>query len=297
MDFKTIEIKVDRKQDGSVNVESELTKEVVKKYVLPIIQNNEGWGTKEVTVDNFFTFPKQKIQDILDPTVGFTSFAKCYIALIDNLPAGLIQGDFFSPEDQKNSGHPYMSFLREIFSSPDFYLWKKMIDDKEIEGSFLQKNFLIAKEILALKDIIFSPGIVVRADLQGKKTGLSDYLYQYMEGIGVAWTSNPVVVAKHRKLFKRTTFYPLLGETISSVEDIAMAGCIMADLLNWSEDTWKTMPFGSAHSIYFVQERGQEYLIKAQEKVSKGELTQTDLKRFEWILSQTGVHGALVSMN
>lgn len=297
MDFKTIEIRVERKSDGSVNVESELTKEVVKKYVLPIIQNNEGWGTKEVTVDNFFTFPKQKIQDILDPTVGFTSFAKCYIALIDNLPAGLVQGDFFSPEDQKNSGHPYMNFLREIFSSPDFYLWKKMITDKEIDASSLQRNFQKAREALALNDIIFSPGIVVRADLQGKKTGLSEYLYQYMKGISVAWTSNPVVVAKHRKLFKLTSFYPLMGETIISAEDIAMAGCIMADLLNWSEDTWKTMPFGSAHSIYFVQERGQEYLTKAAEKVSKGELTQTDLKRLEWILSQTGVHGALVSMN
>ena len=94
-------------------------------------------------------------------------------------------------------------------------------------------------------NIMSGYGIVIRPDLQGKKTGIADELYKLAKGyILFGWTSNPAIVAKHRKL-GRTVFYP------TNDYDETADKLVKDSLSSWENDSWKKLKFGVAQSEYF----------------------------------------------
>lgn len=138
-------------------------------------------------------------------------------------------------------------------------------------------------------NIMSGYGIVIRPDLQGKKTGIADELYKLAEGhILFGWTSNPAIVAKHRKL-GRTVFFPTNDYDEFSKE------LVQRSLDDWENDSWKKLKFGVAQSVYFNEKRGEEYLRLAERLFTEGKITQSDCEGLKYIIGIGQAEGAIIT--
>ncbi|MEK7164107.1 MAG: hypothetical protein AAB768_03130 [Patescibacteria group bacterium] len=149
--------------------------------------------------------------------------------------------------------------------------------------------FQAREEMFNNKNIMSGYGIVLRSDLQGKKTGIADELYKLAEGhILFGWTSNPAIVAKHRKL-GRTVFFP------TNEYDEFSKELVQRSLEDWENDSWKKLKFGVAQSVYFNEKRGDEYLMLADRLLSEGKMTKSDNEGLKYIIGLGQAEGAIVT--
>lgn len=138
-------------------------------------------------------------------------------------------------------------------------------------------------------NIMSGYGIVIRPDLQGKKTGIADELYKLAEGhILFGWTSNPAIVAKHRKL-GRTVFFPTNDYDEFSKE------LVQKSLDDWENDSWKKLKFGVAQSVYFNEKRGDEYLEINDKLFAEGKITESDHEGLKYIIGLHQAEGAIIT--
>lgn len=138
-------------------------------------------------------------------------------------------------------------------------------------------------------NIMSGYGIVIRPDLQGKKTGIADELYKLAEGhILFGWTSNPAIVAKHRKL-GRTVFFP------TNECDEFSKELVQKSLDDWENDSWKKLKFGVAQSVYFNEKRGDEYLRLAERLFTEGKITESDCQGLKYIIGLGQAEGAIIT--
>jgi len=57
------------------------------------------------------------------------------------------------------------------------------------------------------------------------------------------------------------------------------------------------LEFGAKRSIYFIKDRGDEYLKLAMEMRDAKKITELDEKRLRYCLSQKSCAGAIISWN
>lgn len=138
-------------------------------------------------------------------------------------------------------------------------------------------------------NIMSGYGIVIRPDLQGKKTGIADELYKLAEGHTLfGWTSNPAIVAKHRKL-GRTVFFP------TNEYDEFSKELVQKSLNDWENDSWKKLKFGVAQSEYFNEKRGDEYLELNDKLFAEGKIIESDHEGLKYIISLLQAEGAIIT--
>mgnify|MGYP001562752854 CR=1 FL=1 len=138
-------------------------------------------------------------------------------------------------------------------------------------------------------NIMSGYGIVIRPDLQGKKTGIADELYKLAEGYTLfGWTSNPAIVAKHRKL-GRTVFFP------TNDYDEFSKDLVQKSLDDWENESWKKLKFGVAQSEYFNEKRGDEYLELNDKLFAEGKINESDHEGLKYIIGLHQAEGAIVT--
>lgn len=254
------------------------------QWVLPIIEQNEGWGSADLTKEKFLQNP-QHFQDEIDATV----WKNVHILLENNQPIGLLEFGKTNIDEPKDRH----TFLNELFEG------KGIEDFNKVMGKqILQTDLLKAKEFLINKPIYTAVGVVLKPDLQNQKTGYADKLYELIsDGLVFGMTSNPVIVRKRKTQFKNTLFFPLLGEYPTNHEKWAVCLYVYAYVKSHAPADYKDLEFGAMYSPYFVEDRGTKYLELAQHMKNQGKITQNDERRIQYILSKHSCAGAIISWN
>lgn len=184
--------------------------------------------------------------------------------------------------------------MNKLIKNKDFGEFNKLIG-KSID----ERMVTDIKNFFKNKNIYTSVGVVLRPDLQGKKTGISDKMYKILsDGIVFGFTSNPIVVRQRRKLFKNTIFFPLMGQKPKSLEEwTACLYVYSSRKFPGKGDSVKGLKFGAIYSIYNVEERWNEYLEIAKGMAEKGKITKLDEKRLEYVLGKKSCASAIISWN
>lgn len=283
--MNTIKLKIDRNPNGSTNINSEPNRETLDKYIVPIIANNPGWGSGHVTADNIWSLPQGELQNLLDATVGPHADSCCWVLIDNSEPVGLFQASVTTPAEN------YSNTISAMLADSANQWWQIA---KTNPGDLLPG----AKHIFATKTLYSSYGIALAPKFQGQHTPYASKLYSLAsDDILFGWTSNPSVVAKHRKTYPRTYYYPLFGQAVDSPEALVSVILLCASFSNWSNDSWKTLEFGAAEDKYFVEDRGEEYIVKAKQFARAGTITDLDAKRVEYVLSQKFCASGIVSIS
>lgn len=290
LDFKKTNSEIDSASYGHIDLTDNANLEKIREYILPIITKNEGWDTADVTLEKFEQDPTQ-FQDALDATL----FANVHVALdLDGKPAGLIE--FLQESIDSPISLNRMNNLKELIYKKE--KWNELIKLNVIDQNTLDANFSKLESYFKERKLYSELGIVIRADLQGKKSGVSETLYGLLEnGIVFAWTNNPVVVAQWRKIFNEFIYYPLLSDERNTLEYVASLAILYADLQTYKPERWEQLKFGALNSPYFVSSRSSYYLDLAKSLKDKGKITPTDLERIEYFLSKDSVQGAIFGFN
>jgi hypothetical protein len=281
LDFKkTLDLKTDLKNKGNL--------ENLYKYVFPIIERNEGWGTGSLTVEEFEKDPG-KFQDDIDATV----WDNVHILLEKDEPIALLE---FEETEISDTSKSYHKILIDLLENPADTRWRIL---RERGWLIPDKTDLsLIKSYLISKSIYLSIGIVIKPELQGKKTGISESLYKIIsDGINFGWTSNPIIVRQRRKLFKNTLYFPLFNENPKTLEELAIRVYVYAYILSHKEEEYKGLELGALYSDYFVAQRGDEYIQIAREMAIRDKILPEDLHRIEYILNRRKCAGAIVSWN
>ncbi|MFS8131291.1 MAG: hypothetical protein ACMG57_04915 [Candidatus Dojkabacteria bacterium] len=286
LDFKKTTDIIDSSSYGNVDLNDGDNLKNIEKYIIPVISENEGWGTHDVTLEGFKKNPFQ-YQDALDATL----FANVHVGL-DELgnPLGLIE---FLEETLDNPvSKVRMENIKNMITKRSS--WVRLIKMKVVSEEVMNSFFPFLEKFIAGKKIYSEIGIVVRADLQGKKSGVTEALYKLLsDGIQFAWTNNPLIIAIKRKHFSNVHYFPLLGESIVDLEGLAALAILYGDLQTYDESRWVNLDFGAMKSPYFVNSRGNVYLEIAAELAIKGKITKMDEARVKYCLDKDAVQGAI----
>lgn len=273
---------------GDIDLYDSENLEKIRKYILPIVAENEGWGSLDLTTDNFNNDPKQ-YQSVINATL----FDNVHVALEEEgKPAGLLE---FMGENILESKNERALNLQNLLA--DTSKWEELISQFKIDRNFLNDSLDLIKQEFKAKKVYSEIGIVIRPDLQGKKSGIVQDLYAIInDGIVFGWTSNPQIVAIRRKLFLHNTYLPI-ENNINDLNDLISLALVYSDLLTYKENRWRTYKFGVLRSKYFVEDRGAEMIELAKGFAEKGKITEADSKRIEYILSNKSTAGAIISFN
>jgi len=290
LDFKKTSEEIDSSSYGNVDLKNPENLKSIEKYIIPIIEENEGWDTSNVTLEGFKKDPIQ-YQNELDATL----FANVHVALDDeDNPLGLIEFLEETVESPVSKGR--MDNIKSLLN--DRTAWKRLIEMQVVSESVVEKYFPKLAEFISDKKIYSEVGIVVRPDLQGRKSGVSEFLYELLsDGIQFAWTNNPVIISVNRKLFKNVVYYPLLEEPIDSLEGLITLAILYGDLQTYNEKRWVNLKFGAMNSPYFVTSRDNTYLEIAEALASKSKITKLDVERIKYCLGKESVQGAMFCFN
>ena len=290
LDFKKTEETIDSANYGHVDLSNKENLKNIEQYILPIIAKNEGWGTKELTIEGFKQNPFQYQED-LDASL----FANVTIALDDNdKPVGLLEylkETLESPVSVKR-----MQYINEIVHNRE--MWETLISREIVDKEIVDGYFPELKDYLKNKNIYSEIGIVVKPELQGKKSGVTEILYEvFSDGIVFGWTSNPLYIAQCHKYFKKTIYFPLFEERITDLEGIATLAILYGDLLTYNEDRLLGLKFGAIKSPYFVSSRDNYYLELAKSLVNAKKITELDKKRIKYCIDNKFVQSAVFAFS
>jgi hypothetical protein len=246
------------------------------KWVLPIIEKNDGWGTGTLTREDFFANPIKYQHDIEGTVQGVV-----YVLEDDGMPCALLEYE-----------------VGKVFDENLF------ANDKRKEFEFLVgKTFdkgLVSevKKFLESRTIFTGIGLVTRVDLQGQKKGYVEELYKITnKGINFGWTSNPIVVRMRRKMFENTLYFPPMGEYPNTLAEWAICWYVYADRVSDTEGKYEGFDLGVSQSSYFVEKRGEEYKQIARSMLAEGKISQLDSKRISLVLERPSCAAAIVSWN
>jgi hypothetical protein len=258
---------------------------LIQKYVIPIIAENDGWDTKDLTLTEFDKNPLQ-FQESLDSTL----FSNVHIMLEDDKPVGLLEYLEETLDNPKSLER--MSNLNKLIS--DKTEWEELLGLGIIDKVILTKHHPKLNECLSSRKLYSEIGVVVRPELQGKKSGVSDELYGVLkDGVCFGWTNNPIIVRQWKKIFNSTEYFPSLGERPNSLEHVVNLAILYADLLTYTDRTWRGLEFGALDSPYFVSRQGSHYMDVAKKLYSEGKLSDLDFKRIEYCIQKGAVQGAI----
>lgn len=293
--MKIIKLNFDREENGQVKFNKK-NLDTLTTYVIPIIEKNDGWGTKHVTYANFNKNPENLREDI-NAVVGDVKGTNVY-AVVDKQgkPLGLLEylEVFYNSKYCQNS-----TVLKDMLTSVNCSYWKHVFDLKIVDKDFTERNLDNVKYILTKRPVIKYIGVVVKPSLQGKKSGVSDALYKKMnqQAFLFGWTSSPLVLAKRRKLFKNTLFFPLQSK-ISTVEDLT-AFVIACDSI-FNENHRKSLgklKFGVDTYKYFVDRNKKTTMGLAESLLKKGKIKEQDYKNIKYMLDYKKCQGVVISYN
>ena len=284
-----IDLSFERNDKGQVLFAGDNLK-LLEDYVIPLIERNDGWSTGHLTKEKFFSNPEDYRGDI-DATLQAHPGAGVHVLVDDQKrPLGLLEYILGHVGDLKRDNvRLALTQLREDIDSP---LWEKAIEDGLISKESLQDYFFDLDDQLSGKKIYEYIGVVVRPDLQGTKSGVSDKLYQYMQGGYVLGsTSTPLVLAKRRKLFKTTLFFPLLEQRIESVVDLSCLALTIAYMSSKRDDR----EFGVESHEFFAKRDKSEYMQLAESLLNAAKIENLDYDRLDYILGFEQSQGFIVS--
>lgn len=285
METQIIELEFRKDKDNKTILTNSENINKIVKWILPIIENNEGWGTKDLVRDNFLKNP-QKYQDDIDATL----WNNVHILTLGGEPAALLEYSKHYFSDQTIQRHKTLTdlFQARNFDEPSSLLGKKF--DPQLAEE--------VQEFIRKKPIYTNLGLVLRPNLQGKKTGISEKMYAIVnDGIAFGWTSNPIIVRQWRKAFKKMVFFPAYGEFPNNVQEWSVCLYVYADWITHEKDQIADLEFGTMRSPYFVNDRGEEYIKLAKTISEASKITHLDEKRLRYVLSQKSCAAAIVSWN
>jgi hypothetical protein len=290
LDFKKTSDHIDTTDYGHIDLSDKTNIKNIEKYILPIISENEGWDTADITVEKFQNNPLQ-YQESLDASL----FANVHVALGDlGEPLGLIE--FLEETLDSPLSVIRMNNLKELITSKSS--WSEPLNLHVVDNKILDKYFKDLESYFQNKYIYSEIGITVKPELQGKKSGVSQYLYNtFQEGILFGWTNNPLLLAQWKGYFNDVIYFPLLREKHNSLEYLASLAILYADLLTYDRSRWTKYEFGALYSEYFITKRSNNYLTLAQKLVMKGKLTNLDKERIQYCLERKSVEAAIFAFN
>lgn len=260
--------------------------EKLQRWVMPIIERNEGWGTGELTPEEFEKHP-EKFQDHIDAT----TWGNVHVLLEGGEPVALLEFGKTRVSDMQKKKH---RLLAELLKGEGIEEFERAVR-KKLERERLEEM----GAFLSTREIYTGIGVVLRPDLQGKKSGLSEKLYNIVaDGICLGWTSNPVIVRQRRKIFRRTLYFPPWEEFPNGVEE--WAACLYVYLYRLDpgvKDEVEGFEFGTMSSTHFVESRGGEYLKMAEAMRNEGKISELDEKRIKYVLGRKCCAAAIVSWN
>ncbi len=279
-------IKVDFRKDENNKLILKDQKNIDKllKYVFPIIEKNEGWDSSDLTKESFLNDP-DKYQDTIDATV----WKNVHILLENEKPVGLLEfGKTTITQDTKE--HKILHSLLNGEGLKEF----NVFINKELDVGKLS----LIKSFLGNKPIYTGVGVVLKPNLQNKKSGYAEKLYEIIsDGLVFGWTSNPIIVRKRRTLYQNTLFFPSFDEFPNSVEEWAVCLYVYAYVIPQKKDAYGNLLSGTMYSPYFAAERGNKYLEISKTMKKDNKITQNDEKRIKYVLSKKACAGAIVSWN
>ncbi len=277
MDTRIMRITFNKDSSNRTILSDKSNLEKIRSYILPIIEMNLGWGTFNLTETKFNEKP-DKYQDDIDAS----TWDNVHILLIDDKPVGMLE-----------YSRVKVPKILDSLSSDNLL---DIGDRIGLKLSFEDVN--PALEFLKSKPIYSSIGIVLKSEFQGRKSGYANILYQILsDGINFGWTSNPLIVRLKRKLYTHTLYFPLFDELPNSKEYLAMCLLLWADLKTKDRNDTSGLLFGTMHSKYFVEDRGEEYLNIADRMEEMGKISYLDNKRIKYVLSMKRCAGAIFSWN
>lgn len=254
------------------------------QYVFPVIEQNEGWGSGDLTRERFLQNPS-KYQDVIDGSV----WKNVHILLVDNNPVGLLEFGKTSLDEDKERHR----ILNTLISGTQLESFNRAIN-KETPHEKLSEMHTFLKT----HPIYTAVGVVLKPSLQGKHTGYSNILYEIIkDGLVFGWTSNPVVVRKRHTTFAHTLYFPSYGEFPNSIEEWAVCMYVYAYVVSHDKKDYDGLEFGTMYSPYFVEDRGETYITLAQEMQDKRKISSFDSQRIKYILGRHSCAGAIVSWN
>lgn len=294
MNIEIITPDIVRHTSGSVDLGSNSNIKLINDYLLPVIEKNTGWGTGTLDNGNLWDLPMEDKQLIVDGALGPKSNGTVWFALEDGKSVGFFLSHVYEPHAFVQPFDDATKTVAAMIGDAENEWWKLAIRNGAVTEDFVLANLVHLNQLLSQNQLHFEYGICLTPSLQGKGTDVADQLFKQVKGVLQGWTSNPYVVAKSRRLLKGTTYFPLFGDSINDVYGLAAVVCTCASLAGWSNESWKNLEFGVGESVYFVEERGDEYLKKSKEFANKGTITKSDTKRIEYVLSRKYLGASIV---
>lgn len=296
--MRIIKIKIDRNSNGTVNMDSEQNQKYILEYLLPIINYNEGWGTKDLSFDSYSKVPLPKKQFLIDSSFGETKYAVNWIYLDDqNEPQGLFMAKLYTPTDISNPQGKVAKTLNQMIANAKSEWWKLLIDQKLVTQKLIDKHLSEVFRIISTTNYYFETGIVIRPELQGKSSGVADALMSLVDGVQLGWTNSPYFVAKCRKIYFKTLYFPVDAGAIVTSYDLASLVYVCSSLAAWSNSSWKSMKFGVAKSNYFVNHRDSGVLDVAEQMVKAGRLLEHDKINIQELIQTDFTQSAVVTFS
>lgn len=295
MNVTLMDLRFERDISGKV-VFNSLNINLLLRYVIPIISNNPGWSTEDLSKETFLDNPDQ-LRDEVNATVGEDMNNQVRIALDgEGNPVGLLE---YVKEDFKNLSQPEFSkVFNEMLSDKSNGCWEKLIRMEIVEKDSLDKHFGALKAYFEGKSLYKDVGIVLTKSLQGTNSGISDILYHEMSnGLIYGWTSSPLVILKRRKLFKHTLFSPKLGDMYNKLEDLVCLVVLAASYFRENENVVNHINFGMATYNQFAVRDEREYTALAKSCLEKGKILASDFEKLQLILKTYQCQGSIISIS
>jgi hypothetical protein len=258
----------------------------IRQYILPVMEENVGWGSGDMTAEAFEKNPAQ-FQDYIDNSLD----DNVHVLVNNNEAVGFIE---YSHLPYLTSEHETVTILRSVMSDYGDRRWEDIVRTANITKL---PDMNEAKSFLQSKPFYYGFGIVLANKFQGKLTSYSKMLYDVVgNGIVSGFTSNPVIVRKRKQVFQSTYYYPLFGEAMDTPEKFACHLYAWADIARHSYNESASFQFGVRQVSHFVN-RGVEYVALAQHMYSKAKLTKHDLKKVLYTLNTPFTAGTIISHN
>ncbi len=288
LDFKKINTSTDTTSLSHIDLGDQDNLKKIQKYVLPIIAENEGWGTADLTVEAFTKNP-EKFQIDIDATL----VGNVHILLDQESPVALLE--YLIQTIDAPILNKRMSNLKRL--TEDRSAWNYLLSKHIVENSAFNALFPKLRYYLNGKKICSEIGVVVRPDLQGQRKGYSQSLYELLpNGILFGWTSNPLIVSLRRKYFSKVLYFPLYEEKVQDLEGLSCLAILYADLLTYEESKWKSLKFGALNSPYFVKKRDSKYLELVDRLYESQKINKLDVERLKYLIKLDSVQGAIVGI-
>lgn len=293
MNVEIIKLELERDNKGMA-VFSDKNLELLVKYVIPVIEKNRGWGTEDLTREDFIK-NTEKWRSEINATVECGANAEVFIALVDDEPVGLLeyqQSDFSNLAEEG-----FSKVLSDMLDNRSSEYWRHLENPNVADSKVIDKYHSELKDFVLSKKLYYNIGIVLKPDLQGRSLGISDWLYEKLEGgFIMGWTSTPLTVAKRRKLYAYTLFFPVFEGEVNSLVSLGCLTVVAARRIARHPNLPGRFRFGVSKQKGFPTRNEEEYVGLAKELLIKSKINELDYKRLGYILEIEGAQGAIISV-